>query len=137
LASSSVVDFYQPLLRSAAGEKEPLKAARAFTLFWGAVLIGIALAMSRMRHSVLETALTVASVPYGSMLGIFLLGALVRRTTPTGALAGALAGLCALLAVVLATHVAWTWYVVIGTCVTVSVGWVASLPAFRESGERA
>jgi SSS family solute:Na+ symporter len=71
-----------------------------------------------MHHSVLETALTIASVPYGSMLGIFLLGSVVRRTTPAGALIGALAGLGVLLAVVFGTHIAWTWCVVIGTCVT-------------------
>jgi hypothetical protein len=30
---------------------------------------------------VLELALTIASVPYGSMLGIFLLGVLTKRAT--------------------------------------------------------
>lgn len=131
LASSSVVDFYKPLLRPMADEQHSLRVARGFTLVWGAVLTGIALAMAQMHRSVLETALTIASVPYGSMLGIFLLGALVRRTTPAGALIGALAGLCVLLAVVFGTEIAWTWYVVVGTCVTVAVGWAASMATKR------
>lgn len=131
LASSSVVDFYKPLLRPMADEQHSLRVARGFTLAWGAVLTGIALAMAQMHRSVLETALTIASVPYGSMLGIFLLGALVRRTTPAGALIGALAGLCVLLAVVFGTEIAWTWYVVVGTCVTVAVGWAASMATKR------
>jgi solute:Na+ symporter, SSS family len=135
LSSSSVVDFYKPLLRPDAGEEHLLRVARGLTLGWGVVLIGIALSMAHLHKSVLETALTIASVPYGSMLGIFLLGALIRRTTPAGALLGALAGLCVLLAVVVGTHIAWTWYVVIGTCVTLAVGWAISLaaPATQEA----
>jgi solute:Na+ symporter, SSS family len=126
LASSSVVDFYKPLLRPDLEERHSLSVARRFTLVWGAILILIALSMANMHGSVLETALTIASVPYGSMLGIFLLGALARRTTAAGALIGALAGLCVLLALVLETKVAWTWYVVVGTCVTLAVGWATS-----------
>jgi SSS family solute:Na+ symporter len=60
------------------------------------------------------------------MLGIFLLGALTRRTTPRGALVGALAGLATLGIVALETHVAWTWYVAIGTCTTFAIGRVIS-----------
>lgn len=136
LASSSVVDFYQPLLRPDADEHLKLRTARRFTLLWGVVLIGIALAMAQMHRSVLETALTIASVPYGSMLGIFLLGALVRRTTASGALIGAVTGLCTVLAVLLGSRIAWTWYVVIGTCVTLMVGWAASLATVESIVDR-
>jgi Na+/proline symporter len=75
---------------------------------------------------VLELALTIASVPYGSMLGIFLLGVLTRRATERGALIGALAGLGVLLLVIAFTSIAWTWYVAIGACITFAVGVAAS-----------
>lgn len=131
LASSSVVDFYKPFFRPQAGERHYLAVSRGLTLAWGAVLIGTALLASRLHASVLELALTIASVPYGSMLGIFLLGALTRRTTATGAFLGALAGLITLLAAILLTKVAWTWYVAIGTSTTFAAGWAISLASAR------
>jgi SSS family transporter len=131
LASSSVVDFYIPLFRPAADERQSLKLSRRFTVVWGGVLIAIALAVAHLHQGVLELALTIASVPYGSMLGIFLLGALTHRTAPSGALAGAVAGLGVLIVVILLTSIAWTWYVPIGTSVTFAIGWAASLRRSR------
>jgi SSS family solute:Na+ symporter len=75
---------------------------------------------------VLELALTIASVPYGSMLGIFLLGVLTKKATERGALLGALAGLEVLLLVIGFTSIAWTWYVAIGACTTFAIGLAAS-----------
>jgi solute:Na+ symporter, SSS family len=132
LASSSVVDFYKPFFRRQAGEDHYLRMSRIMTLVWGAVLVAIALAAALAKQSVLELALTIASVPYGAMLGIFLLGVLTKRATEKGAFVGAVAGLGALIVVLLApmfhfTAIAWTWYVAIGATVTFTVGWAASL----------
>ncbi len=131
LASSSIVDFYKPFIRADADEKHYVRVSRGMTLFWGAVLLVIALISQYAHESVLELALTIASVPYGSMLGIFLLGVLTRRATGRGTLIGAVLGLAVLLAVVVSnllkfTQIAWTWYVVIGTLVTFTAGWIAS-----------
>ena len=90
MSSSSVVDFCRAFVRSDADEKHYLRVSRLFTLFWGIVLILIALVAQRLERSVLELAFTIASVPYSSMLGIFLLGVLTKRATATGALAGAM-----------------------------------------------
>ncbi|MGA2631621.1 MAG: sodium:solute symporter [Terriglobia bacterium] len=126
LASSSVVDFYKPFLRPATDEGHYLRVSRLLTLMWGGVLIGIALLAQQLHTSVLELALTIASVPYGCMLGIFLLGVLTRRTSGGAAVLGAAAGLAVLLAVMGLTSVAWTWYVAIGTCATFFVGLAVS-----------
>jgi SSS family transporter len=126
LASSSVVDFYKPFVRPNAGEKHYLAVSRAVTLGWGVVLVAIALAAQHLHRSVLELALTIASVPYGSMLGIFLLGVLTKRANSRGALTGALAALATMGVVVGCTSLAWTWYVALGTVVTFAVGWAVS-----------
>lgn len=138
LASSSVVDFYKPFFRPHAEERHYLRVSRGLTLVWGAVLVGIALVAQLLHQSVLELALTIASVPYGSMLGIFLLGVLTRRATSRGALTGAILGLVVLGGVVLAgalhvANIAWTWYVAIGTTVTFLAGWAASVIGRRPS----
>jgi Na+/proline symporter len=122
LASSSVMDFYKPFARPRADDQHYLRVSRLATLLWGVVIITIALAAQYLQRSALELALTVASVPYGSMLGIFLLGVLTRRATSRGALVGALCALATLGYVMRYTTIAWTWYVAIGTVVTFTVG---------------
>jgi SSS family solute:Na+ symporter len=130
LASSSMLDF-RP--RRAANEPEPpgmLGRSRRMTLLWGVVfgLLGIV-------HwgPVLEAGLTIASITYGGLLGVFLLGLWNRRATANGAIAGMLIGLAAMLAVKFFTPLAWTWYVLVGTLITFGVGSLVSLadPAGR------
>ena len=127
LASTSVMDFYKPFARPSTDDRHYLRVSRLVTLAWGVVIITIALATQYLQQSALELALTVASVPYGSMLGIFLLGVLTRRATSRGALVGALCALATLGYVMHNTTIAWTWYVAIGTVVTFVVGLVFSL----------
>ena len=131
LASSSVMDFFKPFVRPGAEEKYYLRVSRLFTLLWGLVLILIAVLAQRLHRSVLELALTIASVPYGSMLGIFLLGVLTRRASGRGAVWGALLGLATLAGVMSFTSIAWTWYVAIGTVVTFGGGWIVSVLSVR------
>ena len=126
LASSSIVDFYKPFIRPDADEPHYLRMSRILTLVWGGVLVLIAFAAQHLERSVLELALTIASVPYGSMLGIFLLGVLTRRATSRGALIGALVALVTLGCVMGFTEIAWTWYVAIGTITTFTVGLLTS-----------
>lgn len=127
LSSSSVMDFYRPWVRPGKDERHYMRVSRGMTIFWGAVLIAFALLAHLLKESVLVLALTVASFPYGSMLGIFLLAALVKKASPRGTLTGALLGLAAVFCVLEFTAVAWTWYVVVGATTTFITGWVASL----------
>jgi solute:Na+ symporter, SSS family len=139
LASSSMMDFYKPFFRPHADDRHYVRVSRAMTLGWGAVLIIIALIAQMAKESVLELALTIASIPYGAMLGIFMLGALTKSTTGRGAFIGAILGLATLGGVVLVgalgiVSIAWTWYVAIGSIVTFSTGWAASrVPNGREA----
>jgi Na+/proline symporter len=123
MAASSVVDFYR-LRGKERDEKHLLRLSRRMTLVWGLILTG--LGMVRW-GPVLEAGLTIASITYGSLLGLFLLGFLNKRATPHGALAGMIAGLALMLYVKFATPLAWTWYVLVGTLATFLVGSAASL----------
>ncbi len=136
LASTSVMDFYKPFVRPNADEKHYLTVSRGMIVVWGVVLLAIALVAQHLQRSVMELALTVASVPYGSMLGIFLLGVLTKRANGRGALTGALVALAIMVFVVGYTSLAWTWYVALGTVVTFAVGWTASATAKQVPGVR-
>jgi solute:Na+ symporter, SSS family len=120
LASSSIIDF--GARQADAGQS--LKKSRGVTLVWGAILVGLGLI-----HwgPVLVAGLTVVSITYGAMLGVFLLGTWNRRANETGALFGMIAGLIFMIVIKLRTPLAWTWYVFVGTLVTFAVGSLASL----------
>lgn len=125
LASTTIMDFYKPL-RPGKSESHYLKLARQSTVLWGILLFGIGL-LARQWGSVLEAGLSIASILYGGLLGVFFLGLLTRRASENAAIAGMVTGLAAMICVKLFTTVAWTWYVLIGTGVTFGVGMLASL----------
>jgi solute:Na+ symporter, SSS family len=122
LAASSVLDF--SLLRgSNLDPRRFLRLSRGMTLAWGLVLIAFGLVKW---SNLLETGLTVSSFPFGSLLGLFLLGTLDRRANAFGAVVGMIVGLLSVLSVFFLTSVAYPWYVTIGSLVTFAVGWLAS-----------
>jgi SSS family solute:Na+ symporter len=127
LASATIMDFYRPLAGAAGlDEQRGLRLARWATVAWGLVLLGIAL-LARNWGSVLEAGLAVISITIGTLLGMFLLGILSRRANQTGAVIGMAAGFVTMAFLHLATRTAWTWYVVIVTITTFSIGYLASL----------
>jgi len=128
LASTSIMDFYKPLASksgAARSDASYLRLARAATVLWAAVLFGIGY-LARLWGPVLEAGLSIASVIYGSLLGVFLLGVLTRRAGEKAALAAMIAGLATMLYVKQFTSIAWTWYVLIGTAATFLTGLAAS-----------
>jgi SSS family transporter len=132
LASTTIMDFVRPL-RPQHGEAFYLRLARWATVAWGVLLFAIGL-LARHWGRVLEAGLSIASVLYGALLGVFLLGVLTRRTSEWGAIFGMCAGFATTLLV--RGEVAYTWYVLIGSTVTFVAGYVfsAALGAFgRES----
>ncbi len=125
LSSSSVLDFYLRF-RPGLSEVARLRLARLATLMWALVLFGLAvLALDRVGR-VVEVGLQIASVAYGALLGVFLLGVLTRRANQRGAMVGMIAGLAMELYLWRWSRVAFTWWVAIGTCVTFAVGYAAS-----------
>ena len=139
LSSSSMVDFYLQW-KPATDVRQRARISRVMTVFWALVLFVLAL-MSRGGGHVVEVGLSIASVAYGSLLGVFLLGTLSKRATEVGAMIGMLGGFLAnfLLwkqshalsfalagAVIILPKIAWTWFVLIGSLLTSLLGWTAS-----------
>jgi SSS family transporter len=135
LSSSTVLDLYRPLVNPDAGDEHYLKLSRWFTAAWGVVLIFIAI-VARGWGSVFTVGLTIASLVYGPMLGAFLLGVLTRRANQVGVMTGMAVSLVFMLAVKFYTAIAWTWYVLMGTAVCVSVGYAVSAVAGQRAAGR-
>jgi SSS family transporter len=131
LSSSSMMDFY---LRSSyqrnrpeIDERRKMRLSRISTLLWALVLFALAVLSLHKVGRVIEVGLQIASVAYGALLGVFLLGVLTRRANQNGAMLGMLCGFVVELYIWLGTTVPWTWYVAIGTTVTFGIGYGASV----------
>ena len=134
LASTTILDLFRPFSDKASQTTEAVWLARArwATIAWGAILLGVAM-LARHWGGVLEAGLGIASIIYGSLLGVFLLGLLTRRATEMGAMLGMCAGLAVTLYVRFFTPIAWTWYLMIGTLTTFLIGYVASRSLSRRT----
>src|SRR6202166_2461238 len=128
LSSSAIMDFYARL-RPLADEKTKMRLSRLATLAWALVLFGLAVIALHKVGRVVEVGLQIASVAYGALLGVFLLGVLTKRANQRGAMVGMLCGFAMELYLWRWSHVAFTWWVAIGTCVTFAIGYGASILA--------
>ncbi|MBB5315427.1 sodium/solute symporter [Tunturiibacter empetritectus] len=147
LSSTTVVDFYMHW-RPEADDRERMMISRSSTVVWALVLFGVAMysVFAGGKGHVVEVGLSIASVAYGALLGVFLLGTLTRYATQTGAILGMICGFGLNLLLWLSPgvikvgpitipHIAFTWYVLIGSIVTFAVGSVGSL-LFRGDGTK-
>ena len=133
LSSSSMMDLYLRF-RPELDESKRLRLARLATVVWAAVLFVLAVIALHRVGRVIEVGLQIASIAYGALLGVFLLGVLTKRAHQNGAIVGMICGFGIELYLWLGTHVPWTWWVAIGTTVTFVVGYLASiLWSHRES----
>jgi Na+/proline symporter len=140
LAASFVTDIYRPLLVTGRSERHYLWVSRVSVAIFGAILAVLAYAFSFF-DQFLWLVFKIAGVPFGSLLGIFLLGLLTRRRIADAAnvvamivMAAVNFGLLVLsekkaLGYVLRgagwtdapDSIAWSWLVILGTLGTMAL----------------
>jgi Na+/proline symporter len=146
LSSTSIIDFYIRR-RPQTSESRRVFLSRAATVMWGLVLFFLAI-VSRRGGKVVEVGLSIASVAYGALLGVFLLGVLTRRANERGTMVGMALGFCCNIYIwqggnilewlqkltgvhftvlALSRPIPFPWYVPIGSLVTFVIGYSSSL----------
>ena len=146
LSSSTILDVYLRL-RPARKEQTPSPASsshedgaahehrrqmllsRGATVLWAVVLFALAVLCLHRVSRVVEVGLQIASITYGALLGVFLLGVLTRRANQLGAVLGMVCGFATELYLWRDTQIPFTWWVMIGTVVTFGVGYAMSFLA--------
>jgi SSS family transporter len=127
LSSTTLVDLYRPLIGKSLSEKNSLVLSRAFVVLFGLILAAIAYAL-KDAQGFLWLTFQIASVTYGALLGVFLLGILTKRGSDRGnwiAMVTA-AIICAILLSLIKLEIialGWTWLIIIGTIWTLGVGY--------------
>jgi solute:Na+ symporter, SSS family len=125
IAATAVNDLYKQF-RAKMSDQHYLKVSHVMTLAWGVVQIAVALIVRHQNRSALDQALSIASLINGPVLGVFLVGTFLRRVSEPPALIGMMASIAVMLYVFFATKIAWTWYVFIGSSITLIVAGIAS-----------
>jgi Na+/proline symporter len=128
LSSSTILDLYRRI-RPKTDERRQMQLSRFATVIWAAVLFALAVLCLHRVGRVIEVGLQIASIAYGALLGVFLLGVLTRRANQNGAIVGMLCGFVTEVFLWLRTPVPWTWWVAIGTVTTFGVGYAVSVIA--------
>jgi len=145
LAAASTHDIYLPLTGHKADDKETLRVGKIFALLWGIVLTGGALLFPQdPKTPIVVIALSIASFTQGGLLGGFFLGIFWPRARQFDAILGMSVGIGVMSFIVFSkqisaafpalaptlapfTRIAWPWFVLIGTSITLLVGITSSL----------
>jgi len=136
LASAATHDFYAPL----SGRRDAqhlLRVGRWATLGWAVILVGGALSFGSPDQPVVELALSITSITYGGLLGVFILGGINQRARQPDAILSITVATVSMLIIVFAkpgpfANLAWPWYVPLGTAIAVGTGFIS---ATLRSGE--
>lgn len=153
LASSTMLDLYERFRGVKLDEVRGLRLSRWSTLVWGAIFVVFANLFESQENPVVELGLAIASFTYGGLLGVFLLGLVNRRTRQADAVISFLVTIAAMVFIIFGVWysptagwifaldpseamreelalvpIAWPWYTLIGSALTLTIG---SLMALR------
>jgi len=129
LAAATTMDIWVPLTKRPVTDATTYRAGKLFALMWGIVLTGGALLYPESRTPVVVVALSIASFTYGALLGAFFLGIYNVRAKQRDAILGMSVGIVTMAVVVFSPSfkIAWPWYVLIGTTITLFTGSLSAL----------
>lgn len=138
LASVSTIDLWRRAVGGSGPEDElrggndeqgtqyALRMSHRFTVLWAFGLALVAF-VAQAWGSVLEAGLTITSITFGAILGIFLVGQAGWRLGAYQASTAMLVGIGVLLFVHVQGGIAWTWYTLLGALVTIACAGLLSL----------
>lgn len=125
LASVSTMDFFKPMWKDDRSEAFCLRFSKNSTVVWAALLIVVAWLTQRV-ESVLNAAFSLSGLTAGAMLGGMILSLTWRHGRARPVILGMFSSLAVMIVVstLWKAEIAWPWYTLIGTTVTLVVAWV-------------
>ncbi len=130
LGSTTVVDFYRPLVRPGASDGHYLFVSRLFTALWGGVAISFAL-FANLVENLIQAINILGSIFYGSILGIFLVAFFLRFVSGTAVFIAAIFSQALVLILFYSTSIGYLWYNLIGCAVVMVLSTLLAKTIFR------
>ena len=131
LSSATVVDFYRQSLRPGASDRHYLAAARVCTVLWGLLALAFA-AYASLIDNLIQAVNILASLFYGTILGIFLLGFFTRKIRGTSVFVSALVSEAAVIACFAFTDLGFLWFNVLGCALVIALAAIIDRARARE-----
>jgi Na+/proline symporter len=125
-ATALVNDICMPISREDVTDSQRLRAAKLFTIGFGLAQVVVGLSGEKLGSSVVDAVLAIQGFTTGIILGVFLLGIFAKRVDHRSALAGLVGGLAIMTYIRFGTHLAWPWFVLVGSSATFLMGVTAS-----------
>lgn len=113
LSSSTFIDILD-INRRDIPDKKKVSISRLITIFWTSLIILISVLLENTSSSLVIIGLSIASVTYGGMLGVFFIGRFIKDFQESAALSGMLLSIIVNIWIAFFTKVFWLWYVSIG-----------------------
>jgi len=130
LGSTTVVDFYRPLLHPHASDDHYLFVSKFFTAVWGGVAISFAL-FANLVENLIQAINILGSIFYGSILGIFLVAFFLRFVRGTAVFVAALISQALVLLLFYTTKIGYLWYNLLGCCAVLILSALLEKTVFR------
>jgi SSS family solute:Na+ symporter len=130
LGTTTTIDFwrhFRPL--AAAAEARNVRAARRFTVLWGAFAVAFAL-FAGFAENLIEAINILGSIFYGVLLGLFLVAFFFRRVGGSAVFFAAVGAQALVIVMYFSFNIGYLWYNLIGcaSCIAFSVALQAVLP---------
>lgn len=129
LGSTTAVDFYR-VFRPGGSDHHYVVATRWLTLGWGIVTIAVA-SFCSLVENLIEAGNILASVFYGSILGLFLVAFFLRAVRGSAVFFGAVLAQTMVLILFFTTNIGYLWYNLIGCAAVVVFALLLETTVFR------
>jgi Na+/proline symporter len=129
LGSTTAVDFYR-VFRPGGSDHHYVVATRWLTLGWGIITIAEA-SFCSLVENLIEAGNILASVFYGSILGLFLVAFFLRNVRGSAVFCGAILAQTMVIALFLTTNIGYLWYNLIGCTAVLLFAWILETTILR------
>jgi SSS family solute:Na+ symporter len=132
LGSTTAVDLYRPLIRPKATDHHYVVATRWLTTAWGLVAIAVA-SFASLVENLIEAGNILASVFYGSILGLFLVAFFLRQVRGSAVFLAAVIAQTLVLVLFFTTNIGYLWYNFIGCMAVLLFAGILQSTVFRNN----
>jgi SSS family solute:Na+ symporter len=120
LGQTTLVDFYRRRWRPNATDRHYVRAARVFTVLWGALALAFA-TFASLIDNLIQAVNILGSLFYGTILGIFLVAFFTRRIHGTSVFIAAIVSEIAVIACFKYTGISFLWFNLIGCALVLAL----------------